>query len=331
MRIRIVILLPAMVVLGLSAACQGSMPGSANSGVAMLSALAAQQATSAEDTTGPAAPLIDPCQALSKADVQPFFAAEVVTALPTLMTSDTEKSCEWAPTNKTSSLIVDYSVGDGAQTLLLMNRQPGSDAVAVPGVGDGASHPSGDPSLLFSWKGSGSTAVVCRVTTTGNEFVLVPDPSATLTDDQATSIDQQYGTLCNTLYRSGNTTPTVPTVSIASASALPSLTGTIPADSGATMPGSRIPLPDGVDCSGNRTTKDSRGVNCEQPITDPLAIYTYYLQALPAHGYAINSQQFWPASDGNAAHASVMFISDADGLCFILIASGKLNISKQDN
>ncbi len=170
-----------------------------------------------------------------------------------------------------------------------------------------------------------------RRRTTGNEFALVPDPSATLTDDQATNIDQQYGTLCNKLYGSGNTTPTVPKVSIAAATPLPSLTGPVPADSGATMPGSGIPLPAGVDCSGSRTTKDAMGLTCEQPITDPLAIYTYYLKSLPAHGYTINSQQFWPAADGNAAHANVMFTSDADGLCFILITADKVNISKQDN
>jgi hypothetical protein len=324
------VLLPAVALLCLSAACQDSTPDSAHP-AAMLSAIAVQQATTAESTTGPAAPLIDPCQALAKADVQPFFTVQLVTALPTLLTGDGEKSCEWAPTNKTSSLIVDYLVGDGAQTKLLLNQQPGSDAVVVPGVGDGANHPPGDPSLLFSWKGSGSGAAVCAVTTTGTEFSLVPAPNATLADHEATMIDQQYGTLCNKLYRSGNTTPIVPTVSIAPAPSMPSLTGTVPADSGATMPGTGIPLPTGVDCSGGRTTKDSLGVTCEQPIADPLAVYTYYLKSLPAHGYTINSQQFWPAADGNAAHASIMFTSNADGLCFVLVSSGKLNISKQSN
>ncbi|MEP6562849.1 MAG: hypothetical protein ABJD68_17450, partial [Nakamurella sp.] len=256
----------------------------------------------------------------------------IVTALPTILSSDQEKSCEWAPTNKTSSLIVDYLVGDGAQTKLLMNQQPGGDAVAVPGVGDGANHPSGDPSMLFSWDGSGSTAVVCTVTTTGQQFSLVADPTATLTAAQATQIDEQYGTLCNKLYGSGNTTPSVPQVAISSATPLPSLTGPVPADSGTTMPGTGIPLPSGVDCSGTNTAKDTLlGLSCEQPITDALAVYTFYLTALPAHGYTINSQQYYPAVGGGAANATLMFTDDADGLCFITIGNGKLTVSKQEN
>lgn len=329
MRIRTALLLPAMVLLGLSGACHSAASGPSDAGVAELTALAAQQAPSTDDTTtGPRAPLIDPCQALTKADVQPFFTAAVVTALPAIMTSDLEKSCEFAPTNKTSSLLVDYLVGDNAQTKLLLHRQPGGDSVAVPGIGDGASHPQDDPSLLFSWKGSGSTAAVCTVTTTGSQFGLVPDPDTTLSDAQATRVDQQYGTLCNKLYGSGNTTPTVPKVSIASPSALPPLTAAVPADSGATMPGTGIPLPTGVDCSGGRTGQNSPlGLNCEQPISDPQGIYTFYLKALPAHGYTVNSEQFWPAADGIPAHASVMFTGTKDGLCFIIINAGKLTIS----
>lgn len=326
----LLIVVPALVAL---AACGGS-PAPADAGVAELSALAAQDQQTAGDTdpTGPAAPLIDPCQALTKADVQPFFTAQIATALPALLNSATERSCEWAPTNKTSSLIVDYLVGDGAQTKVMMNQEPGGDAVSVPGIGDGASHPAHDPSMLFSHKGSGSSTVVCTVTTTGRQFSLVPDPSATPTDDQATRIDQQYGTLCNKLYGSGNTTPTVPSVTLSAAAPPPTLTGPVPFDSGATMPGTGIPLPAGVDCSGDRTAKDSLlGLSCGQPITDPLAIYTFYLKALPAHGYTINSEQYWPESGESAAHASLMFTDDADGLCFISIINGKLTISKQSN
>lgn len=331
MKIRAALLATA-VLLASTAACGSSSTG--NPGVAELSALAAQDAQTAGDdeTTGPVAQLIDPCAALTKADVQPFFTAQIVTALPTLLNSDKEKSCEWAPTNKTSSLIVDYLVGDGAQTKLLLNQQPGGDAVAVPSVGDGANRASGDPSLLFFWKGSGSTAVVCTVTTTGQQFSLVADPKATLTADQATQIDEQYGTLCNKLYGSGNTTPSVPQVSIASAAPLPSLTGSVPADNGTTMPGTGIPLPSGVDCSGTNTAKDSMfGLTCEQTITDALAVYSFYQTALPAHGYTVNSQQYYPAADGGSANATIMFTDDADGLCFITISNGKLSVSKQDN
>lgn len=332
MKIRAALLAFAVLLIASTAACGSST--TANTGVAELSALAAQDAQTAGDdeTTGPVAPLIDPCTALTMADVQPFFTAQIVTALPTMLNSDQEKSCEWAPTNKTSSLIVDYLVGDGAQTKLLLNQQPGGDAVAVPGVGDGANRPSDDPSLLFSWKGSGSTAVVCAVTTTGEQFSLIADPAASLTADQATQIDEQYGTLCNKLYGSGNTTPSVPQVSIVSATPLPSLTGSVPADSGTTMPGTGIPLPSGVDCSGTNTAKDTMfGLTCEQPITDALAVYTFYLTALPAHGYTINSQQYYPAADSGAANATIMFTDDADGLCFITIGNGKLSVSKQDN
>ena len=325
----LLIVVPALATL---AACGGA-PSPAGAGVAQLSALAAQdQQTTNGDTAGPTAPLIDPCRALTKADVQPFFTAQIATALPALLNSATERSCEWAPTNKTSSLIVDYLVGDGAQTKVMLNREPGGGAVSVPGIGDGANHLPHDPSMLFSYKGSGSSTVVCTVTTTGRQFSLVPDPSVTLSDDQATRIDEQYGTLCNKLYGSGNTTPTVPTMSVSAAAPPPSLTGPVPADSGATMPGTAIPLPAGVDCSGDRTAKDSLlGLACTQPITDPLAIYTFYLTALPAHGFTINSQQFWPEKDGAPAHGALMFTGGTDGLCFISIVNGKITISKQES
>jgi len=330
MKIRYAAFLPILIIGVLCVGCGSTTPS--NPGVAELSALAAQDAQTAADdgTTGPAAPLIDPCTALTKADVQPFFTAQLATALPALLGSDQERSCEFAPTNKTSSLIVDYLVGDAAQTKLMLNQQPGGDAVSVPGIGDGANYPAGDPTLLFSWKGSGSTTVVCTVTTTGSQFALRSDPSATLTTEQATGIDEQYGTLCNELYGSGNTTPTVPRVSVASADPLPSLTAPVPSDSGQTMPGSSIPLPAGMDCSGTRTTKDSlNGINCSAPVSDALAVYTFYLTALPAHGYSISSEQFWPAKDGVAAHANIMFTSQSDGLCFVDVLNGTLMVSKQ--
>lgn len=327
MRIRALALLLLILALpGVTACGNAPSPG--------LSALTAQdqQTPGQQDTTGPAAPLLDPCQALTKQDLQPFFTAEIATALPALLNSDQEKSCEWAPTNKTSSIIVGYLVGDAAQTRLTMNQQPGGDAIKVPGIGDGASHPGQDPSMLFSYKGSGPSAVVCTVTTTGRQFTLVPDPSVTLTDDQATQIDEQYGTLCNKLYGSGNTTPTVPKVAVSSATPLPSPTGPVPADSSATMPGTDIPLPVGVDCSGDKTAKDTLlGLTCEQAVTDILAVYTFYLKALPAHGFTINSEQYWPARGGLVEHATLMFTSNADGLCFITLANGKLTISKQEH
>ncbi len=328
MRIRVALLVPFL--LATVAACGPSAPAALPT-TSSPAAAAATGTPAGVDTTSPAANLKDPCQVLTKADVQPFFTQQVVTALPTIQNSDTDKACEFAPTNQSSSLIVDYEVGDTAQTKLMMHNQPGGDSVAVPGVGDAASHPAGDPSLFFSSKGSGASATVCTVTTTGLGFVLV-SPSSAMTDDQATQIDQQYGTLCNKLYGSGNTTPTVPSVSVAPASSLPPDTGAAQADSGKTMPGTGIPLPAGVDCSGANTAKDSLlGLDCDQPITDPQGVYEFYLKALPAHGYTINSQAFYPAKDGSTPNGRIMFTNAADGLCFISIIGNKLSVSKQEN
>ena len=334
MRIRALLLVPVAVVV---VACSSSptvppaVAAAAATAAAVAAATADDAATTTGDTASPAANLEDPCQKLTKADVQPFFTQQLVTELPGLLQSDTDKSCEFASNNEASSLIVDYEVGDAAQTKVLLHNQPGGDAVSVPGVGDAASHPAGDPSMLFSSKGSGASAVVCTVTTTGLGFALVSTSSA-MTDDQATQIDAQYGTLCNKMYGSGNTTPTVPSVSVVPASTLPSDTGAALADSGNTMPGTGIPLPAGVDCSGANTAKDSLlGLSCNQPITDPQGVYTFYLKALPAHGYTISNQAFYPAKDGSTPNGRITFTDTADGLCFISIIGNKLSVSKQEN
>ena len=47
--------------------------------------------------------------------------------------------------------------------------------------------------------------------------------------------------------------------------------------------------------SGANTTKDSLdGTHCPGPVADAQATFTFYLTALPAHGYTISSEQFWP-------------------------------------
>ena len=343
MRIRALLLVPVAVAV---VACSSPSPvppavaAAAATAAAVAAATAADTATTADDTTttrgdtaAPAANLKDPCTALTTADVQPFFTEAIATALPpALLASADEKACEWTTADKKGSLIVDYLVGDPAQTLLMLNQQPGGAEVKVSGIGDGASHPHGDPTLLFSYRGSGASTVVCKVTTTGTAFVLVPDATVTQTDDQATQIDQQYGTLCNKLYGSGNTTPTVPSVSVAPASSLPADTGAALAYSGRTMPGTGIPLPAGVDCSGTNTAKDSLlGLDCDQPITDPQGVYEFYLKALPAHGYTINNEAFFPAKDGSTPNGRITFTNAADGLCFISIIGNKLSVSKQEN
>ena len=331
MRIRALLLVPVAVAV---VACSSPPPvPPAAAAPATTPAAASTDSPTTDDTTAPAANLKDPCQALTKADVQPFFTDAIATALPpAYLSSANEKACEWTTADKKGSLIVDYVVGDPAQTQLMLNQQPGGAEVTFSGIGDGANHPHGDPTLLFSYRGSGASTVVCKVTTTGTAFVLVPDATVTHTDDQATQIDQQYGTLCNKLYGSGNTTPTVPSVSVAPASSLPADTGAALADSGNTMPGTGIPLPAGVNCSGANTAKDSLlGLDCNQPITDPQGVYEFYLKALPAHGYTINNEAFFPGTGGSTPNGRITFTNTADGLCFISIIGNKLSVSKQEN
>lgn len=257
------------------------------------------------DTSAQAA--IDPCVKLTKADVQPFFSVPVVTALPgPKAVGDT---CEWGGNDG----------GGGAATSLDINVRTGQDAIdgwstatGVPGtvtmfsgVGDQAEHFPGDPDFV-SIKGD----ILCGLTTSGYLHLAgkMNYQPGSMPDPAATQIAQQYGTLCNKIFGSGDTTPTMvasPAVVAPSGPSTPAPSVAIVAQGGTLGP--KFPLPVGLDCTGVTSTDSEGTITCSATnVGDPKSIYPFYLSVLPGAGFTINHESEETATNGSEI-ASILF------------------------
>ncbi len=309
-RLRALACIAVVAGLGVLTACGGGSSHHADKGAAALSnaaaaarSLAAGGASTHASTTGGSTTPIDPCKKLTKADVQPFFTVPIVTQLPTAFNSALTKGCEWATSSGgaiATSLDVVVRVGDDASQAWTMATS--GPVIRFSGVGDAAEHVSGDSAFVSEKDG-----VVCAITTLGRTQLaplasLTYNGNAELSDSDATAAAQQFGTLCNKIYGSGNTSPTAtaaaPTGN-SSTSASPNVS--IPAISG-TMPGTNFPLPDGVDCTGKVTVKDG-DTSCSVSIdtSQGAGIYAFYLQQLPKQNYVISHMQSTPTANGTVA------------------------------
>jgi hypothetical protein len=287
-----------------SGACSGSTASIAG---ALASAAAADASDNAAGQTdlpaaGSSAAVPDPCAALTIADVQPFFTVPIATQLR----SAVPNTCEWAGNDGGGGLAtsLDVMVMGGDDAALRWQLSTTGPAVTFSGVGDHAEHLPGIADFLAIKDG-----VVCGITTVGYTHLVgkVGHEPGLMPDADATAIAQNYGTLCNRIYGSGNTTPTVAAAappSTAAGSPAPSVA--IPAVGGTFGPG--FPLPVGIDCSGSHTSTDIDGSPMCEALTsgDPHAIYPFYLQTLPAEGYTIHVERDGLADDGTEI-ASIMF------------------------
>ena len=239
------------------------------------------------------------------AEVQPFFTVPLATQLKSAVPGTCESAAGDAPLGVPTSLDVMVRGGDDANVRWqLASTDP--TAVLFSGVGDKAEHATGDPDFLAFGNG-----LVCGITTFGWAHLVGKaghDPGL-IPDDQATAIAKDYGTLCNRMFGTGNTTPTLvaqaPAPS-APASGSPAPSIAIPAVGGTF--GAGVPLPVGVDCSGTHATTEFDGSQQCTTVTsgDPRAIYPFYLQALPAAGFTIHSERDGIADDGTEI-ASILF------------------------
>ncbi len=150
-------------------------------------------------------------------------------------------------------------------------------------------------------------------------------------DADATRIAEQYGTLCNKIYGSGNTNPTLTAPPIAAGSSVastPAVSIAIPAIGGHLGP--TFPLPAGLDCSSVTTTDSEGNVTCSATnVANSNAIYPFYLSVLPGAGYTINHESEETAQNGDEV-ASILFEGNgAGGFSSISVLGGRVTITIQ--
>ncbi len=296
-------------------ACGGTpAPGpSAQQLQAEITSLAGADSTdssTAVPTSGAAVVAKDPCQLLTKADVQPFFTVPVVNELPEVYNTATTKGCAFSAAGAiATTLSIKVVVGDDAQTMELLQKSD-TQEVTFSGVGVTAQHPHGSTEFSAQ-EGTEASPMYCAVSTTGwKELAGKKDLAdvTTIPDATATTIAQQYGTLCNKLFGSGDATPTM-TVAAPVVSASAPYTGTVLAT--VSTIGAGFPLPAGVDCSGTNTTTDSEGtVTCDTTVADGPAVYQYYLTTLPAKGYTFHHE----GESGSGAQIVANLLFSGNGL-----------------
>ena len=314
----------------LAAACSTSTAGTGSNNVPGLS-----QGPGVVESTSPGATLtaagasagsLDPCALLTKADVQPFFSVPIVTQLP----GPVPGTCEWAANNSPggveTSLDVWVMSGQDALDAWTMASLPGPKTM-FSGVGDQAEHYPNDPDFV-----SNKGGVTCKITTVGYAHLAgkMDYPAAAIPDAAATQIAQAYGTLCNKIYGSGPTTPTLTAPPIAASdagSAAPTAAVSIPSIGGTL--GASFPLPQGLDCTGKTTTDSGGTITCDGTMTgDQMATYPFFLSVLPAQGYTISHEQE-EVSNGKEI-ASILFGGNgAGGFSFISILGTHVSITIQ--
>jgi hypothetical protein len=331
--------LPLLVIVGslaLVTACSGGGSSNKSRGAAALSSAIAAgvsgaEAASSASVAAPAAGVaVDPCAKLTKADVQPFFTVPIATALPAPINTATTKGCTWSAADGSAETSVSMLVRTGDDASQLWSTANSGNPIRFSGVGDQAEHISGISDFV-SIKGG----VVCSMTTFGRAHLaplagLPVDSQQLLSDADATSVAQQFGTLCNKIYGSGNTTATAtatPPAGPPSDSASASPSASIPA-AGSTLGNTKLPLPAGLDCTGKVVTS-SDGTSCDLTIGsgDGPSIYAFYLSELPTAGFAINHEQSQPQSSGGGIIASILFTGNGfEGFCTIDIRGTDLDI-----
>jgi hypothetical protein len=191
------------------------------------------------------------------------------------------------PRRLSTSLDINVRTGQDAIDGWSTAVGPTSTATMFSGVGDQAEHYPGAPDFV-SIKGQ----ILCGITSVGYLHLAgkMNYQPGSMPDDAATQIAQQYGTLCNKIFGSGNATPT--------------MISTL---------GANFPLPVGLDCAGVTSTDSEGTITCSATnVANPKSIYPFYLNVLPGSGYTINHESEETAQNGDEV-ASILFEGNGVG------------------
>ncbi len=289
----------------------------------------AQAAESTQSAAFANAVAPDPCQVLSKADLQPFFLGQITTELPMveLSTDKDGKACQWTDVSG-STVSITLEAGERAQSRWFPSSQPGNGNIFFSGVGDKAEHGESLYDMVAIVGSDSSPRLACGITESGYQNLALSKgvDIQKVSDDALTKADQQYGTLCNKLFGQGDTTTTLTAHPTGTA---PTVAANTLADSG-TVPNTKVPVPQGVSCAGANTTKDSLldGWDCVTTTTDdPAAVYAYFLAALPKAGYTIAAES-QSKSDTGAMIFRIRFAGpDAGYTSNVLLIDKKVTVS----
>ena len=186
----------------------GSATGSSGSG-------SAGSGTTSNGITG-LATTGDPkakCDQITKADVQPMFPTETITKVTVKAAGTISKgqSCLFASADTSNLLFVNVMSGQDAKNAYQTDTIGfGSNAIAMSGIGDKAARDGshGDP-IVTSMHGD----LYCSVLPQIDDFVgvqrrmVAAGNTANIGDKYYAAAAAAYGTLCNRVYGSGNTTP----------------------------------------------------------------------------------------------------------------------------
>ncbi|SDO64383.1 hypothetical protein SAMN04515671_1567 [Nakamurella panacisegetis] len=306
-----------------------SGPTAADVQVESTSLAAAQTSPTTSADQGSTVTAVDPCQKLSKADVQPFFTVPIVIEVPEPWNTATTKACSFSSAGTlATTLSVKITAGEDAQTMALLN-QGSTDHTTFGGVGTSAWHLKGSTEMT-ALEGTSSNPVFCSISTTGWKELAGKKDLADVTnipDAAATTIAEQYGTLCNKIFGNGTSSATM---TVAAPATGGSAATTAPSGSvlpvGSTLAG-LLPLPEGMDCSGSKTTVDSEGTTCVTTFADASAAYNFFLAQLPAKGMTIDKIE--PPKAGSTV-VGITFSGGGTGMFDSLsIVNGVVRISLQ--
>jgi hypothetical protein len=335
------LLLAALTAVGVSiAGCSSSLPspsavGAAagqNQPAAEQNQETTDQETTDQATTGQSDTGVDPCQKLTTADVQPYVTVGLpAQGAPMAASAGDYLGCEWRQGLGTAVDVLVITGQDG-QDKWDLAQQTGGGGEAISGIGDKAEHLPGNTDM-WAIKGSGASAIWCGVTTIGwKELAGKKDLAdvSNIPDATASSIAEQYGLLCNKVFGSGTTTPTMTVAAPTSTS--PAGPGGTTAAAGGLMEGTDFPLPQGVDCSGSKVTKiGSDEIDCATTVPDPQAAYNYFLQALPQAGFTINTKRYLASDASGKPQGSIGFSHGKEfaGFDSLLLHGNELDVSLQ--
>jgi hypothetical protein len=170
------------------------------------------------------------CDQITKAEVQPMFPTQTITKVTVKAAGTTSKgqSCLFASANTSSLLFVNVMSGEDAKHAYEADTiGMGNNAIAMSGIGDKAARDGsdGDP-IVTSMQGD----LYCSVLPQIDEFIGVQQlmvaagNSNNIGDKYFGAAAAAYGTLCNLVYGSGNTTPDLGALTAAGSSAASSPT-----------------------------------------------------------------------------------------------------------
>jgi hypothetical protein len=201
----LVVLVPVVLIAACSSGAGGPAgPGSGGSAAATAPGAPAASVvegstgggTGASDAGDGGTTVVDVCRLVTAADVAKVFPGSVTAAVEPTNPS----GCSYVFAPEDQGLTIEVVAGDQAQTFWTGNTGPqGSDTIAVSGIGDQAMREPGNPDLV-AIKGS----TFCEVEENGApelyQGMATPDPNDKISDDEANTIAQKFGSFCNLVF-----------------------------------------------------------------------------------------------------------------------------------